>query len=81
MNYDRFIQLKEGFDAIMLRCSKGSVLHFADVFAGYLKEQCMTNIHLQQSVPVAISEKVTEVFSGLVLVLSGVLTLVTMATI
>lgn len=40
----------------------------------------MTNIHLQQSVPVAISEKVTEVFSGLVLVLSGVLTLVTVVT-
>ena len=41
----------------------------------------MTNIYLQQSVPVAVSEKVAEVFSGLVLLLIGVLTLVTMATI
>ena len=41
----------------------------------------MTNIHFQRAVPVAISEKVTEVFSGLVLVLSGVLTLVTLASI
>jgi hypothetical protein len=41
----------------------------------------MTNIHLQHAVPVAISEKVTEVFSGLVLVLTGVLTLVAVVTI
>jgi hypothetical protein len=41
----------------------------------------MTNIYLQHAVPVAISEKVTEVFSSLVLVLSGVLTLITMASI
>jgi hypothetical protein len=41
----------------------------------------MNNIYLQQAAPVAISEKVTEVFSSLVLVLSGVLTLVTLAAI
>jgi hypothetical protein len=41
----------------------------------------MTNVHFQHAVPVAISEKVTEVFSGLILVLSGVLTLVTLASI
>jgi hypothetical protein len=41
----------------------------------------MTNIYLQHTVPVAISEKVTEVFSGLVLVLTGVLTLVAVVTI
>jgi hypothetical protein len=41
----------------------------------------MTNIYLQHTVPVAISEKATEVFSGLVLVLTGVLTLVAVVTI
>jgi hypothetical protein len=41
----------------------------------------MTNIYLQHAVPVAISEKVTEVFSGLVLILTGVLTLVAVVTI
>lgn len=41
----------------------------------------MTNIHLQHAAPLAVSEKVTEVFSSLVLVLSGVLTLITIASI
>jgi hypothetical protein len=41
----------------------------------------MTNVHLQHAAPIAISEKVTEVFSGLVLILTGVLTLVAVVTI
>jgi hypothetical protein len=37
----------------------------------------MTNIHLHQ--PTALSEKITEIFSIVVVVLTGALTLVTLA--
>jgi hypothetical protein len=56
-----------------LQCSK-------EFLRAILKEHNMTHANLHQAVPVAVSEKVTEVFSGLVLVLSGVLTLVTLAS-
>jgi hypothetical protein len=41
----------------------------------------MTNIYLQQAAPVAVSARIGELFSAAVLVLSGVLTLVTLAAI
>jgi hypothetical protein len=41
----------------------------------------MTNIYLQKAVPVSISERAGDLFSAVVLVLSGVLALVTLATV
>ena len=41
----------------------------------------MTNIYLQSAVPVTISERVSELFSATVLILSGVLALITLATV
>jgi|HubBroStandDraft_2_1064218.scaffolds.fasta_scaffold4623135_1 hypothetical protein len=38
----------------------------------------MTNIYLQQSLPATVNDRVAEIFSAVVLVLSGVLTLVTL---
>jgi hypothetical protein len=41
----------------------------------------MTNLNLHRALPVTISDRVGEVFSAIVLVLSGVLALVTLATV
>jgi hypothetical protein len=41
----------------------------------------MTNLNLHKSLPVTVSDRVGEILSAIVLVLSGVLALVTLATV
>jgi hypothetical protein len=71
--------LNEKGCAFILQCSKDLGSDFSLSWLPILMEQHMTNIYLQQAAPVAVSARVAELFSAMVVVLSGVLTLVTLA--
>jgi hypothetical protein len=60
-----------------LHCSKG---RFPQVSAD-LKEHHMTNLYLTKSLPSTASDRISEVFSAVTLVLSAVLALITLATV
>jgi hypothetical protein len=60
-----------------LHCSKG---RFPKVHAD-LKEHKMTNLYLTKSLPITASDRISEAFSVVTLVLSAVLALVTFATV